>query len=196
MTLKVGEPGAAAAAPGRSHEVKLSKLRDFSSLLQQLMGASVSRPAEAWRASTDVTADALGEGVRPFTPGGTAPEADGNAALVAPIDALELSLSRPAFPAARVELPQCAAVASDAAEVAALERVVERVSFGSDRSAAVARLQLGGIWAGAVLVVRASGRRVELQLELAREDGAARELGERLASRLRSRGFATALSFS
>jgi hypothetical protein len=98
--------------------------------------------------------------------------------------------------ATRVEVTKLAPTGTDAAELAVLERVVERLSFGSDRRTAMARLELGGVWAGTVLVVRASGREVELRLELAGGRVASRELGERLAARLRSRGFATALSFS
>jgi hypothetical protein len=83
---------------------------------------------------------------------------------------------------------------SSAPELAALERVVERLSFGGDGRSGTARIELGARFAGAVIVVHTSGREVELSLESSQPGGHALELSERVAARLRARGFDAAVS--
>jgi hypothetical protein len=78
---------------------------------------------------------------------------------------------------------------SSAPELAALERVVERLSFGGDGRTGTARIELGARFAGAVIVVHTSGRDVELSLESSQPGRRALELSERVAARLRARGF-------
>lgn len=196
MTPKVSSPPAAIPAQGQRGDSKSLKSQNFNAILLQLSAALVSGPVEGSGRPARPRAEGVGDGFGPFSRDGTSPERVEGDAPSALVDALELSLSRPPVTAARAEVARSPNGAIDAVHVAALERIVERLSFGSDRRAAMARLELGGIWAGAVLVVRASGRDVELQLECAGGHVAQRELAERLAARLRSRGFATALSFS
>lgn len=125
-----------------------------------------------------------------FARNGTVPKTESVAPCL--IDPLELSLARPLgiSPRDPSKLPTAA---TDAAAVAAIERVVERLSFGGDRRTGVARIELGGVWTGTVLVVRASGREVRLELAGGPEAAA---LAERLAARLRSRGLLADVSLS
>jgi hypothetical protein len=118
--------------------------------------------------------------------------ADAELGAPAVVDPLELSLARPLGATPR-EPPRLQTPATDAVAVASLEWAVERLSFGGDRRTGIARLELGGVWAGTVLVVRASGR--EVQLELAGHPHAA-ALAERLVARLRARGLAADVSLS
>lgn len=72
-------------------------------------------------------------------------------------------------------------------DVAALEEAVRRVSWGGDARRGVARIELGGEYAGTAVVIRGEGRELSLRLELGR--GAdARGLTERLVARLTARG--------
>jgi hypothetical protein len=65
--------------------------------------------------------------------------------------------------------------------------LLQRVAWGGDRRRGVARLELGGELAGAVVVVRGEGREVTLELTLpANHD--AKDLPERLSARLEARG--------
>jgi 4-aminobutyrate aminotransferase-like enzyme len=93
-----------------------------------------------------------------------------------PLVAVEPAASNPSVTAAGGALD--AVLASE---------VLQRVAWGGDRRRGVARLELGGDLAGAVVVVRGEGREVALELTLPR-GGTAGELPERLAARLAARG--------
>jgi hypothetical protein len=74
-----------------------------------------------------------------------------------------------------------------ALELAAFEDVVRRVSWGGDRRRGVARIELGGEYAGTSVIIRGEGRELSLRVEVAR--GAdARDLPARLVERLAARG--------
>ena len=194
MTAKVGESRSPLASAVVLTEYKYTNLLKFISVLQRASGAPAMGPeAFDWR-GTASTSEAALEGVGRFTRSGMGLASEAEGVPGTPIDPLELSLSRTPT-SLRIEAAQ-RVTAMDVADVAVLERVVERLSFGGDRRGAIARLQLGGIWAGAVLVVRASGNEVELQLEGSMARPETRELGERLVARLRLRGFSAALRVS
>jgi hypothetical protein len=72
-------------------------------------------------------------------------------------------------------------------EVALMEEVVRRISWGGDRRRGAARIELGGTMAGTTIVVHGEGRTVALDIELG--PGAdAGALPARLAARLAARG--------
>jgi hypothetical protein len=74
-------------------------------------------------------------------------------------------------------------------ELAAVEEAVQRVAWGGDRRAGVARIELGGAHLGTAIVVRGAGRSVALSIELG--SGSDRSsLPERLVERLEARGLA------
>jgi hypothetical protein len=75
------------------------------------------------------------------------------------------------------------------AEIAVLEEVVRRISWGGDRRSGVARIELGGAHQGTAILVRGAGREVALSIELGQGDDAG-ALPERLVARLRARGLA------
>jgi hypothetical protein len=72
-------------------------------------------------------------------------------------------------------------------EVALIEEVVRRISWGGDRRRGAARIELGGDLVGTTIVVHGEGRTVALDIELGpgAEAGA---LPARLAARLAARG--------
>jgi hypothetical protein len=109
-----------------------------------------------------------------------------------PVDPLALSLAS-AAPVDRLA-PLTTTVAGAAAPAPAppldavlAAEVLQRVAWGGDRRRGVARLELGGELAGAVVVVRGEGREVSLELSLPAGARAA-ELPERLSARLAARG--------
>jgi hypothetical protein len=72
-------------------------------------------------------------------------------------------------------------------DAAAVEEAVRRVSWGGDRRRGVARIELGGEYAGTAIVIRGEGRDVALRVE-ARPGIDTRGLQERLVERLAARG--------
>ncbi len=72
-------------------------------------------------------------------------------------------------------------------ELVAFEEAVRRVAWGGDRRRGVARIELGGEYAGTSIVVRGEGRDVALRVEVARGCDA-RDLPARLVERLEARG--------
>lgn len=193
MTAKVGESTMPRAIADPIIEPRSIKLLRFDAVLRSVLAGPGLRPVDfEMRVRADVPVAPL-KGEVGFTRSGTGIASGAEDASSVSIDPLEVSLSQPA--SSRIEAaPRLSPM--DAAHVAVLERVVERLSFGGDRRTGIARFELGGPWAGAVLVVRVSGAQVELQLEGSGADAEARELGERVAARLRRRGFAAAVSVS
>ena len=72
-------------------------------------------------------------------------------------------------------------------ELVAFEEAVRRVAWGGDRRRGVARIELGGEYAGTSIIVRGEGRDVALRVEVARGCDA-RDLPARLVERLEARG--------
>jgi hypothetical protein len=192
MTVKVGEARDPRLGANVELPNKCSISLGFSAVLGRCVEALVVGPVAA-PPLTVVTAP----GPAAVEPGGFArngmpPEEEGADSVV--VDPLELSLARPLGFSPRDPVKP-ASPAPDALTVAWIERAVDRLSFGGDRRTGIARIELGGSWTGTVLVVRASGREVQLELELAGRPGGA-ALAERLAARLRARGLAADVSFS
>ena len=137
------------------------------------------------------------EGVRPVLPPARAPELGANdSTQKGEVDPLELSLSMPlggAQPWVPGPVSSALLDASSAArpllaaDVALIEEVVRRISWGGDRRRGAARIELGGAFTGTTIVVHGDGRAVTLDIELA--PGAdAGVLPARLAARLAARG--------
>jgi hypothetical protein len=147
------------------------------------------------RENVEEGARGLGGALASATGTGDAGEAT-SAAPIRVIDPLELSLAPPGMTWARLDAsrPRVGHTPSSAPELAGLERVVERLSFGGDGRSGTARIELGARFAGVVIVVHTSGREVELSLELSQAGTRALELGERVAARLRKRGFEAVVS--
>ncbi len=104
--------------------------------------------------------------------------------LPAALDPLTLALAMPAAtrPVTPVELTPRADFAN------AVEELVRRIAWGGDRSSGTARIEFGaGRYRGGIILIRAEGRDVRVELELpSAADGA--ELGERLRTRLEEKG--------
>jgi hypothetical protein len=93
-------------------------------------------------------------------------------------------------PAAAPELVVAQAsvtAAGGALDAVLAAEVLQRVAWGGDRRRGVARLELGGDLAGAVVGVRGEGREVALELTLPAGRSAS-DLPERLGARLAARG--------
>jgi hypothetical protein len=107
----------------------------------------------------------------------------------ATLDPLARSLAIPGIVAisapAPVAAPQSQTLA--AADLVAFEEAVRRVAWGGDRRRGVARIELGGEYAGTSITVRGEGREVALRVEVARGCDA-RDLPARLVERLEARG--------
>jgi hypothetical protein len=121
-------------------------------------------------------------------PGRHAPHADD----VAPqVDPLALSLACAGGGPATAPEPYAShfgvTPTGAAIDVALAAEVLQRVAWGGDRRRGVARLELGGDYAGTIVVVRGEGREVALELTLPAGRSAG-ELPERLAARLAARG--------
>lgn len=102
------------------------------------------------------------------------------------LDPLARSLAVPSVTLGSA-VPAASGVLPGAADVTAIEEAVRRVSWGGDRRRGVARIELGGEYAGTAIVIRGEGRDVALRVEVPR--GAdARDLPERLVERLEARG--------
>jgi hypothetical protein len=119
-------------------------------------------------------------------------QAEGSGGDLAPLlDPLAMSLAcvggGPVATAEAVAAPAAATPVSGAFDVVLAAEVLQRVAWGGDRRRGVARLELGGELAGAVVVVRGEGREVTLELTLPAGRSAG-ELPERLAARLAARG--------
>ncbi len=84
-------------------------------------------------------------------------------------------------------MPAASGTPAGAADVSAIEEAVRRVSWGGDRRRGVARIELGGEYAGTAIVIRGEGRDVALRVEVPR-GAEARDLPERLVERLEARG--------
>jgi hypothetical protein len=69
----------------------------------------------------------------------------------------------------------------------AFEEAVRRVAWGGDRRRGVARIELGGKYAGTSIVVRGDGRDLAVRVEVARGSDAG-DLPARLVERLEARG--------
>jgi hypothetical protein len=192
MTVKVGEARDARLGVNAELPSKSSISLGFSAVLQRCAGSLVAGPVVAPSFATITALEPAAGDAGGFARNGMPPEAEGGDSFV--IDPLELSLARPLGFSPRDPVKPAAPMA-DALTVAWIERAVERLSFGGDRRTGIARIELGGSWTGAVLVVRASGREVRLELELAGRHGGA-ALAERLAARLRARGLAADVAFS
>jgi hypothetical protein len=108
-----------------------------------------------------------------------------------PVDPLAMSLACVSGPPLVAVEPAASnpsvTAAGGALDAVLASEVLQRVAWGGDRRRGVARLELGGDLAGAVVVVRGEGREVALELTLPR-GGTAGELPERLAARLAARG--------
>ena len=74
-----------------------------------------------------------------------------------------------------------------AVDVAVVEALVQRVAWGGDRRRGVARIELGGPYAGTCIVVESSGRDLALRVEGPAESEL-RGLCDRIRERLRGRG--------
>lgn len=192
MTPKVGDARVPAAPASGAMHVKSLKLLSFDAVFRQVHDALVARPGGGPLRQAVEPREADWSGWSPFARNGTEPGAD--SPLPGSVDPLELSLALPVGAIPR-EPVRASTPTNDAASLASLERVVERLSFGGDRRMGTARLELGGAWTGTVLVVHASGREVRLELSLA-AGGDGRALAERLAARLRARGLTTDVSIS
>jgi hypothetical protein len=107
----------------------------------------------------------------------------------AELDPLARSLALPAAVTAppAAPLPVAASATPDAADTRALEDAVRRIAWGGDRRRGVARLELGGSYAGTVVTIRGEGREVALRLEVPR-GASVNRLPERLVERLEARG--------
>ena len=74
-----------------------------------------------------------------------------------------------------------------ASDLVAFEEAVRRVAWGGDRRRGVARIELGGQYAGTTIVVRGEGRDLAVRVEVARGSDAG-DLPARLVERLEARG--------
>jgi len=111
-----------------------------------------------------------------------------------PIDPLELALAPAPGPYRVVGVDGVcpdpsgrSAVARAPVELALVEQLVRRVTWGGDRRRGVARIELDGDLAGTTIWVRGEGRTVALEVSLGPGVGAG-GLAERLLGRLRARG--------
>jgi hypothetical protein len=107
----------------------------------------------------------------------------------ADLDPLARCLALPGMVSAP-SAPVAAAGAStmpDPTDARALEDAVRRIAWGGDRRRGVARLELGGNYAGTIVTVRGEGREVALTLEV-RPGTDVNRLPERLVERLEARG--------
>lgn len=196
MTAPVGPPSKDApnrleSAP-RNTSYSKSLLADFGSLLRSLQGGGVgaclqSSCNQQMPYSHAAGVENRGSAESSPRPG---PSMDG-AALV---DPLALVLASPAAAASPVmteaaPTPSVASVPGSAGGLDAVlaAEVVTRVAWGGDRRRGVARLELGGELAGAVVVVRGEGREISLELSIP-EGSHAAGLPERLSARLAARG--------
>jgi hypothetical protein len=121
-------------------------------------------------------------------PGGGEPRAE----EIAPqVDPLALSLACASSGPASAPEPHAlhlgVAPTGATVDVALAAEVLQRVAWGGDRRRGVARLELGGEFAGTVVIVHGEGREVALELTLP-VGRCAGELPERLAARLTARG--------
>lgn len=106
-----------------------------------------------------------------------------------PLDPLARSLAVPglSFVSASATVAAAPAQTLGVTELVAFEEAVRRVAWGGDRRRGVARIELGGEYAGTSIVVRGEGRDVALRVEVARGCDA-RDLPARLVERLEARG--------
>jgi hypothetical protein len=192
MTVKVGDARDPRLGVNAELSTKSLTSLSFAGVLERCADTLVAGPVVAPPFATITALEPAAGDAGGFARNGMPPEAEGGASFV--IDPLELSLARPLGFSPRDPVKPAAPMA-DALTVAWIERAVERLSFGGDRRTGIARIELGGSWTGTVLVVRASGREVRLELELAGRPGGA-ALAERLAARLRERGLAADVSLS
>jgi hypothetical protein len=121
------------------------------------------------------------------TPTARPPRARGSddAALV---DPLARSLAVPSVALASPPAPNTMTTTNVAVnDLAAFEEAVRRVAWGGDRRRGVARIELGGEYAGTAIVVRGEGREVAVRVEVPRGSDA-RDLPARLVERLEARG--------
>jgi hypothetical protein len=137
------------------------------------------------------------DGVRALSPPARRPERDANESThKSEVDPLEMSLSlalggvQPAMPTPVGSVLHDASPSARpllGSELAAMEEVVRRISWGGDRRRGAARIELGGALVGTTIVVHGEGRTVALDIELG--PGAdAGALPARLAARLAARG--------
>jgi hypothetical protein len=189
---------AASSAPSRSKLKNQNKVIDFSAVFRRAAregsGYLVGEPVEGKRPLLIAQGElqATGAGARgrltegQAAPGGQGENGRGNdpAELPAALDPLTLALALPAAPrpAAGTELTPRADFAN------AVEELVRRIAWGGDRSSGTARIEFGsGRYRGGIILVRAEGRDVTVELELpSGADGA--ELGSRLRARLEEKG--------
>jgi hypothetical protein len=140
---------------------------------------------------------AASEVVRPLSPPAPASGLGANEAThKSELDPLEMSLSLALGGVQPAMLTPVSNVLHDASsgarpllgsEVALMEEVVRRISWGGDRRRGAARIELGGTMLGTTIVVHGEGRTVALDIELG--PGAdAGALPARLAARLAARG--------
>src|SRR5687768_12494120 len=131
MTPKVGAGQPPTASAGRSPEDKRIRSLSFARVIETVLSSSVSGPARpSGRIPGDVE-QLTGRGDRHFARNGTAFAAEPDTASKV-VDPLELSLAQPCAWTPR-DAPRLQPVAVDTIALAALERVVERLSFGGDR---------------------------------------------------------------
>lgn len=105
------------------------------------------------------------------------------------LDPLARSLAVPAVALLSAPVALGPAPATNVAvnEFVAFEEAVRRVAWGGDRRRGVARIELGGEYAGTSIIIRGEGRELSLRVEVA-PGCDARDLPARLVERLEARG--------
>jgi hypothetical protein len=168
-------------------------LKQENAQLPMLAGESADAAKKMqWEVSEGLTPT-----IRPLLPQATAPDSGANdATQKRELDPLELSLSVALGGGQPGMLTPVGNTLHDASsgarplvggELALIEEVVRRISWGGDRRRGAARIELGGALVGTTIVVQGEGRTVALDIELG--PGAdAGTLPARLAARLAARG--------
>jgi hypothetical protein len=105
------------------------------------------------------------------------------------LDPLARSLAMPGLSLAssQAALSPAAPTSLAASDLVAFEEAVRRVAWGGDRRRGVARIELGGEYAGTAIVIRGEGRDLAVRVEVGRGSDA-RDLPARLVERLEARG--------
>jgi hypothetical protein len=174
-------------SPGTKVSYSSRLLADFQALLRKLDGAPRDATLKLGENQQRADFGPQGAGTRPVAAASDRDE-PGSA-----VDPMALSLAN-ALPSAMppgeptntlhsVTAPQ----GPGAIDAVLAAEVLQRVAWGGDRRRGVARLELGGEFAGAVVVVRSEGGEVALDLTLPTNLQGA-DLAERLSARLVARG--------